>query len=71
MEIDIHDMDVLFAKGYIKDMIEYTSDKELVIIHGYRNGDKLRNMVQKEFKHKKVARKLVGLNKGITTYILK
>lgn len=70
MEVDLHGMDVKFAKGYLKEIIEYTKEKELVVIHGYNSGDKVMNMVQKQFIHKKLKRKIKGLNKGITIFEL-
>lgn len=70
MEVDLHGMDVKFAKGYLKDIIEYTCDKELIVIHGYNKGNKVMQMVQKEFKHKKLKRKIKSLNPGITIFEL-
>ena len=70
MEVDLHGLDVKFAKGYLKDIIEFTSEKELVIVHGYHAGNKVMTMVQKEFKHKKLKRKIKSLNRGITIFEL-
>ncbi len=71
MEIDLHGMEKVLAKDYIKKSIEFTSDKELVIIHGYRQGDALYNLVRKEFGHKRIIKKIVTMNNGQTTYLLK
>lgn len=70
MEVDLHGMDVAFAKGYLKEIIEFTSDKELLVIHGYKSGNKVMNMVQKDFKHKRIKRKIKSLNRGITIFEL-
>lgn len=70
MEVDLHEMDVKFAKGYLKDIIEFTSEKELIVIHGYNKGNKVMTMVQNEFKHKKLKKKIKSLNKGITIFEL-
>ncbi|MBQ9624843.1 MAG: Smr/MutS family protein [Clostridia bacterium] len=70
MEIDLHGMDVLEAKGYLKDIIEFCDEKELVVIHGGNNGNKIKQMVQRDFKHKRVKRKIKSLNQGITIFEL-
>ena len=70
MEVDVHGMDVKYAKGYLKDIIEYTTEKELVVIHGYHTGNKVMAMVQKDFCHKKLKRKIKSLNRGITIFEL-
>lgn len=70
MEVDLHGMDVADAKGHLKNIIEFTRDKQLTVIHGYNNGNKLMKMVQREFKHKKIKRKIKGLNRGITIFEL-
>ncbi len=70
MEVDLHGMDVKFAQGYLKDIIEFTSEKEIIVIHGYNKGNKVMEMVQKSFKHKKLKRKIKSLNRGITIFEL-
>ncbi|MBQ5849967.1 MAG: DNA mismatch repair protein MutS [Lachnospiraceae bacterium] len=70
MEVDLHGMDVKFAKGYLKDIIEFTCEKEIIVIHGYHAGNKIMEMVQRDFKHKKLKRKIKSLNSGITIFEL-
>lgn len=43
---------------------------EVVVIHGYRKGQVLLNMVRKEFKHPRIKQKVIPLNKGITLLLV-
>lgn len=71
-EIDLHNMSVIEARRYLKTIINSldSSTKELRVIHGYKSGSDLQKMVRKEFKHKRVIRKILELNQGVTTLIL-
>lgn len=73
LEVDIHGMTVTEAKSYLHKIFKNLSLRveEVVIIHGNNRGDKLANMVRKEFKHKRVERKILSLNGGITLLKLK
>lgn len=70
--IDLHGMSKEEAINYIDNTLKYIdcNIKEIVVIHGYRNGSVLLNMVRKEFENDKVKRKLLWLNKGITSLLL-
>ncbi len=71
--IDLHDMQVEEAKFYLEraiDTAEYKI-KEIVVIHGYRQGQAILNMVRNEFKHKRIEKKVIPYNKGITLIYLK
>ena len=59
-EIDLHNMSVIEARNYLKKYINALGrgEFELKVIHGYRGGTDLQKFVRKEFKHKRVARKI-------------
>ncbi len=66
--IDLHDMELLEATYYLEKLFETLSEdiKEVVVIHGYHKGQVLLNMVRKDFKHPRIKKKVVPMNKGIT-----
>lgn len=68
-EIDLHGMDYIEAKVFLKQYFDRLEKGkfEILIIHGYQRGSTLQNYVRKEFKHKRIHRKLVELNPGHTT----
>ena len=70
--IDIHNHTVFDAKQKLQLAVKIApSDiKEIVVIHGYHNGTALRDMVRNDFRSKRIARKYLSLNPGITSLIL-
>ncbi len=72
-KIDIHGLDVSTAKHKLENYLLNISPniKEVVVIHGYRNGDNLRKMVRYSLKSPKIERKIVSMNKGETILIIK
>ena len=70
--IDLHGMSKEEALNYLDNTIKYIDSniKELIVIHGYKNGSILLNMVRKEFKHDKIKRKILWLNNGITSLLI-
>lgn len=72
-EIDIHGMTVNEAISELDYYLEYLPDdvKEVVVIHGYRQGKRLLEMVRKEFQHDRIERKIVSMNPGITVFLIK
>lgn len=44
--------------------------REIVVIHGYHQGNTLQQMVR-SFKHPMVERKILGLNQGETIFLIK
>ena len=44
--------------------------REVEIIHGFNGGTTLQQAVRK-YKNKKIKNKIVGLNKGVTTFVMK
>lgn len=71
--IDLHDMQEQEARFYLERAIDTAEDKikEIVVIHGYRQGQVILKMVRKEFTHKRIERKVIPYNKGVTLIYLK
>ncbi len=74
IEIDVHGYTQSEAKTRIMQILD-SADKNIYmikIIHGYRHGTALRNMIRKNFKkHPRVKRIEFGLNQGVTELILR
>lgn len=73
-EIDIHGFTKAQAKIFIDSQLKRaTSDVyRLRVIHGYRGGTELRDMVRTVYrKHPKVLRISIGLNQGETDLVLR
>lgn len=70
--IDLHKHTVYEAKQKLQLVIAIAPKeiREIVVIHGYRRGDVLRDMVRKDFSDARIARKYIALNPGITNSIL-
>lgn len=70
--IDLHDMELLEARYYLDKLFETLPDDilEIVVIHGYRKGQVLLNMVRKDFKHPRIKQKVIPINKGITLFLV-
>lgn len=71
--LDLHDMQEEEAKFYLEKAIDTAEPKikEIVVVHGYRKGQTILNMVRKEFRHKKIEKKVVPFNKGVTLIYLR
>ncbi len=71
--VDLHDMEENEARFYLEKAIDTAEPqiKEIVVIHGYRQGQVILNMVRKEFNHKRIEKKVIPYNKGITIIYLK
>ena len=71
-EINLHDMQVLEAEYYLDKFISTLPEniKEVTVIHGYKKGQAILNMVRKEFKHKRIKSKVIPYNKGTTIFYL-
>lgn len=44
--------------------------RELEVIHGYRQGTALREMVRK-YRHRRIERKILSMNQGSTVFVIK
>lgn len=66
--IDLHDMELLEATYHLEKLFETLPKdiKEVIVIHGFHKGQVLLNMVRKDFKHPRIKKKVIPLNKGIT-----
>lgn len=73
MTVNLHEMRVSEAKNWLYAKVSAAPKeiKEIEVVHGYRGGTALMNMVRKSFQHPRVKRKILGLNQGSTTLILK
>ena len=73
LEIDLHDMQVLEAEYYLDKFVSTApaNIKEIIVIHGYKKGQVLLNMVRNSFKHERIKEKVIPFNKGITLLFLK
>ena len=71
--IDLHDMQEQEARFYLEKTIDTAEPKikEIVVVHGYRGGQVILNMVRKNFTHKRIEKKVIPYNKGITLIYLK
>lgn len=71
--LDLHDMEENEARYYLEKTIDTAEDKikEIVVVHGYRKGQVILNMVRNEFTHKRLEKKVIPYNKGITLLYLK
>ena len=71
--LDLHNMQVDEARFYLENAINTATYKikEIVVIHGYHKGQTILNMVRKEFKHKRIEKKVIPYNKGVTLIYLK
>lgn len=73
IEMDIHGMTTGEAKRALEQLISRAPGevKEIVVIHGYRGGQALRDMVRVRLKHPRLSGKLITLNQGSTRLLLK
>lgn len=73
LEINLHNMQELEAKYYLEKFIDTAPSniKQINVIHGYKKGQVLLNMVRKDFKHPRIKRKVIPFNNGITIFYLK
>ena len=73
MTVDLHEMRVSEAKNWLSARVSRAPKqiREIVVVHGYRGGTAVQNMVRKSFKHPRVSRVVLGLNPGETILILK
>ena len=72
IEIDIHGMTVDDAKRRLEHLLGNAAPdvEEIRVIHGYNNGQALRDMVRKKLKHPRIESKLLTLTPGETRLLL-
>ena len=74
VELDLHGMTQVQAKAAVDAARRRAGGSvyRLRVIHGYRGGTQLRDMLRREYgKHPKVKRLEVGLNPGATDLVLR
>ena len=73
LEVDLHTMTVAEARKYLKSTLNVLPKhvREVRVIHGYRGGKELQKFVRHNFNHSKIERKVLELNQGMTTFIIK
>lgn len=72
IEIDLHGRTVEEARAMLSETLKKLPKgvREISVVHGYRGGTALREMVRK-YSHPKIERKILTLNQGITILIIK
>jgi hypothetical protein len=72
-EVDLHNMSVIEARRYLKMYLNNLPKEvdEIDVIHGFHNGTNLQTFVRKDFGNKRIDRKILGLNNGVTTFMIK
>lgn len=72
LTVDIHHMEKAEAKKYLERLLAGLGNEveEVVVIHGYRSGQALQQMVRKELKYKGIRQKVLGLNPGVTSLMM-
>ncbi len=73
LEIDLHNLTAIEAKIQLDSFLN-TAPKgkvTVIVIHGSNRGSVLQKMVRSQYKHKRIDKKILGLNQGITELILK
>lgn len=72
MSVDLHGLTKEQARQKLLDTLKTLPRdvRELTVVHGYRGGTALRDMVR-SFSHPKVERKILGLNQGETVFVIK
>ena len=73
LTVDIHGMTVMEAKNELTSLLTKCdkSTKEIDVIHGCHGGTALLNFVRKEFKHPRLVKRILSLNNGVTTLVIK
>lgn len=73
LTLDLHGMTVNEAKKELQTVISTCPKqiREIEVIHGYTKGQALQTFVRREFTHPKIERKIIGMNNGATTLIIK
>lgn len=74
MELDLHGMNVYQARNAVASAFKHatTADYRLRVIHGYKNGSAIRDMLLDEFsKHPLVKRIEASPNPGQTVFVLR
>lgn len=73
LEIDLHNLTAAEAKIELDRCLNSAPKGKVTVfvIHGSNRGSVLQKMVRTAYKHKRIERKILGLNQGVTELILK
>ncbi len=73
LEVDIHGMRVADAREQLERLIARCGPDihEIVVIHGYHGGRALQDMVRNELQSSRIRQKVLSLNNGQTSLLLK
>ena len=73
IEVGLHNLTVPDGKRTLERTVMAAPNnvKEIIVIHGFHRGKDMLNMVRNQFKCRKVAKKVLTLNQGITILVLK
>lgn len=72
IEIDLHGQTADSARALLTSTLKELSGdvREVIVIHGYHQGNTLQKLVR-EYKNKKIERKILSLNRGSTIFVIK
>lgn len=72
ISVDLHSMTYSNAKYYLERLLVKADNniKEIEVIHGYRNGDELMQLVRNNLKSKRIKRRVISMNHGVTSLLL-
>lgn len=70
MYLDLHGCNKIEAKIKLDNYLNNTIYHEVSIIHGY-SSNILSNYVRKTYKHQRIKKRILTMNKGETIYLLK
>ena len=73
IRVDIHEMYPSDAKKYLERLLAGAGEEveRVEIIHGYHSGQALMQVVRSEVRSRKIKRRGLDLNPGVTVYYLK
>ena len=73
MTVDLHNMNMAQAHAYLKSRLDRAPAeiREVVVIHGFNSGCALQKMVRKDFRHPRIKGKILSMNQGVTSLLLK
>lgn len=73
IKADLHGMPVIQAKREMQILLKTCPKNitEIEVVHGYINGQALQKYIRRELSHPRIERKIIGMNNGSTTLILK
>ena len=72
LEINLHDMQETEAEYFLDKFITTAPSniKQINVIHGYKKGQVLLNMVRTKLKHPRITKNVIPFNKGVTIIYL-